>query len=92
MEEHEQYISYRDIMSGADFVTNAILIFRIAYSTVMFYEIVNSVSKKKKKKIKKKWWYGGSNVIHHKFIFKQSMFLILLLKPLSYQGVFLMAL
>ena len=29
--------------SGADFVTNAILIFRIAYSTVMFYEIVNSV-------------------------------------------------
>ena len=48
MQEHEQYISYRDIMSGADFVTNAILIFRIAYSTVMFYEIVNSVSKKKK--------------------------------------------
>ena len=49
MQEHEQYISYRDIMSGADFVTNAILIFRIAYSTVMFYEIVNSVSKIKKK-------------------------------------------
>ena len=90
MQEHEQYISYRDIMSGADFVTNAILIFRIAYSTVMFYEIVNSVLKKKKKK--KKWWYDGSNVIHHKFIFKQSMFLLLLLKPLSYQGVFLMAL
>ena len=89
MQEHEKYISYRDIMSGADFITNAILIFRIAYSTVMFYETVNSVSKKKKKK---KWWYGGSNVIHHKFIFKQSMFLILLLKPLSYQGVVLTAL
>ena len=54
MQEHEQYISYRDIMSGADFVTNAILIFRIEYFTVMFYEIVNSVSKKKKKKKKKK--------------------------------------
>ena len=62
MQEHEQYLSYRDIMSGTDFVTNAILIFRIAYSTVMFYEIVNSVSKKKKKK--KKRWYGGSNVIN----------------------------
>ena len=58
MQEHEQYISYRDIMYGADFVTNAILIFRIPYSTVMFYEIVNSVSKKIK------WWYGGSNVIN----------------------------
>ena len=79
-------------MSGADFVTNAILIFRIEYFTVMFYEIVNSVSKKKKQKKKKKktkvvWWFQC-----HKFIFKQSMFLILLLKPLSYQGVVLMAL
>ena len=64
MQEHEQYISYRDIMSGADFVTNAILIFRIAYSTVMFYEIVNSVSKKKKKKKKK----NGGMVVSMSFI------------------------
>ena len=84
MQEHEQYISYRDNMYGADFVTNAILIFRIAYSTVMFYEIVNSVSKKDKMVV---WWFQC-----HKFIFKQSMFLILLLKPLLYQGVVLMAL
>ena len=61
MQEHEQYISYRDIMSGADFVTNAILIFRIAYSTVMFYEIVNSVSTKKKIK-------NGGMVVSMSFI------------------------
>ena len=66
MQEREQYISYRDIMSGADFVINAILIFRIAYSTVMFYEIVNSVSKKKKKKKKKK--NGGMVVVPMSFI------------------------
>ena len=66
--------------SGADFVKNPILIYRMAFSAC-FMELSIQYQK-----MKNEWLFQC-----HQFIFKQSIILILLLKPLLYQGGVLMA-